>query len=332
MMLYMSKIRFGVIVPQGWLNDLPKAGAYRQFEFAKNTAISAEKLGYDSIWAYDHLIPHYSYGPLEARPMFECYTLLSALAEITSRVRIGEVVTCNSYRPPSLLAKIGATLDVISNGRLELGMGAGWYEEEYISYGYEYPDDGTRLEQLDEALQVIKAMWTRVRATFSGRHYRIKGAVCNPKPLQKPHPPIMVGGSGEKILLRIAAKHADRYNHPFGTPEEVKRKIQVLKEHCRSIRRDHREIEKSILIRVIVRESEREVEQVIRKVKRNHETVEEYLNRTNGRVAVGTPEKVKSDLNEYINLGITHFILHFIGLDDSGKVPQLFASKVMKKI
>lgn len=328
----MQKLRFGVIIPQGWLNDLPKGNSHRQFELAKMVATKAEKLGYSSIWAYDHFVPHYSYTPLETKPMFECYTLLAALASVTKKVKIGQVVTCNSYRPPSLLAKIGATLDAISNGRLELGIGAGWYEEEYASYGYEYPKDSIRIEQLDEALQIIKALWTDVKVTFSGKYYRIKDAICNPKPLQKPHPLIMVGGTGEKLLLKVAAKYADRYNHPFGTPDELKHKIEVLKEHCNNIGRDHKEIEKSVLIRVVIANSDKEVKQILKKVKNKDESVEEYLERTNGKNAVGTPEKVAEDLNKYVQNGVSHFILHFMGLDFQSKTLELFALKVMKKI
>jgi len=328
----MVKTSFGVILPQGWLNDLPDANAYEQFALAKDVALKAEGLGFNSVWAYDHFFPYHAYKPLESKPMFECWTLLSAIASITKRVRIGQVVTCNSYRGPALLAKMGATLDAISNGRLDFGIGAGWYEEEYKAYGYEYPKDSMRIAQLDEALQIIRAMWTDVKATFSGKHYSIRDAICNPKPLQKPYPPIMVGGSGEKLLLRVVAKHADRYNHPFGTPSELKRKIEVLKDHCKVIGRDHKEIETSVLIRVIVGSDDKEVRRIIGKVKLADETVEQYLERTNGKTAIGTPEQVIADLNEYMNLGITHFILHFIGLDPKLKMMQLFASKVMKKI
>lgn len=328
----MASPSFGVILPQGWLNDLPNTNAHKQFQLAKDVALKAESLGFNSIWAYDHFFPHYIYKPLDSKPMFECWTLLSAIAGITKKVRIGQVVTCNSYRSPALLAKMGATLDAISNGRLDFGLGAGWYEEEYKTYGYEYPRDSVRIEQLDEALQLIKAMWTNVQATFSGKHFHIKDAVCNPLPLQKPHPPIMVGGSGEKLLMRVVAKHADRYNHPFGTPDELKRKIEVLKEHCKTIGRDHREIERSVLIRVIVGRDEREVGKTIGKVKSKDETVEQYMERTNGKATVGTPEQVTHDLNEYMDLGIRHFILHFIGLDPTLKMLQLFTSRIMKKM
>ncbi|NMJ86450.1 MAG: LLM class F420-dependent oxidoreductase [Thaumarchaeota archaeon] len=327
----MYSIFFGVIIPQGWLNDLPNTNAHKQFELAKNIATTTEKLGYASIWTYDHFVPHYSYEPLETKPLFECYTLLSALASITNKVKLGQVVTCNSYRHPSLLAKMGATLDAISNGRLELGIGAGWYEEEYVAYGYQYPKDSERIERLDEALHIIKAMWTDVKASYSGKYYSIKEAICNPKPLQKPYPPIMVGGSGEKLLLRIAAKHANRYNHPFGTPEELKRKVEVLKEHCKSIGRDHKEIEKSVLIRVVVANSDKEIKQIVRKVKNKEESVEQYLYRNKDKMVIGTPEQVLADLNKYIQHEVTHFILHFMGIDSS-KMLRLFASKVMKKI
>jgi alkanesulfonate monooxygenase SsuD/methylene tetrahydromethanopterin reductase-like flavin-dependent oxidoreductase (luciferase family) len=141
----------------------------------------------------------------------------------------------------------------------------------------------------------------------------------------------MVGGSGEKLLLRVAAKHADRYNHPFGTPDELKRKVDVLKEHCKSIGRDYKEIEKSVLIRVIVSDSDKEVTQIIRTIKNRDETVEQYLDRTNGKIAVGTPEQIIADLNKYMEYGITHFILHFMALDSS-KMLKLFASKVIKRI
>jgi F420-dependent oxidoreductase-like protein len=328
----MAKISFGVILPQGWLNDLPNANPYKQFELAKDVAQKAENLGFNSVWVYDHFFPYYAYKPLETKPMFECWTMLSAIAGITKKVRIGQVVTCNSYRSPALLAKMGATLDAISNGRLDFGIGAGWYEEEYKAYGYEYPKDSTRIAQLDEALQIIRSMWTCEKATFSGKHYDIRDAICNPKPMQKPYPPIMVGGTGEKLLLRVAAKHANRYNHPFGTPSELKRKIQVLKEHCKVIGRDHKEIETSVLIRVIVGRDDKEVRRIIGKVKLPEETVEQYLERTDGKTAVGTPEQVIADLNKYTDLGISNFILHFIGLEPTLKMLQLFASKVMKKV
>lgn len=136
---------------------------------------------------------------------------MSCTKAITNKIKIGQIVACNSYRNPPLLGKMLSTLDVISNGRIELGIGAGWYEQENISYGYDFPSNISRIKQLDESLSIIRAMWTDKRASYEGKYYKIKEAICNPKPIQKSHPTIMIGGSGEKYLLKIVAKHADRY-------------------------------------------------------------------------------------------------------------------------
>ena len=161
---------------------------------------------------------------------------MSATATLTKKIKIGQIVTCNSYRNPALLAKMLSTLDVISNGRIELGIGAGWYEKEYLAYGYDFLYHRERIKQLDESISIIKEMWTKRHASFEGRHYKVKDAICNPKPIQKPHPAIMVGGSGEKYLLKVVAKHANRYNLFFGTTNDMKRKIKILMEHCNDYR------------------------------------------------------------------------------------------------
>ena len=150
-----------------------------------------------------------------------------------------------------------ATLDAITNGRAELGIGAGWYEDEYVAYGYDFPANRIRIEQLDESISIIKQMWKRKYATYLGNHYSIRNAVCNPKPMQKPHPPIMVGGSGEKYLLKVVAKHADLYNLYFGTPEEMTRKINIVKEYCNDVGRKFSEIEYSVVLPCLIREDQK---------------------------------------------------------------------------
>jgi F420-dependent oxidoreductase-like protein len=329
-LLSKRKLQFGFALPQGWrwLDDIPGTTSVKQYEFSKKIAQTADRLGYDSAYAYDHFIPYFKQN-LEVN-FFECYILLSAIAASTKKLRMGQIVTCNSYRNPALLTKMLSTMDVISNGRVELGIGAGWYEEEYRSYGYDYPSNTIRVKQLDESLSIIKAMWTERRATFSGQYFSVKDAICNPKPVQKPHPTIMVGGSGEKYLLRVAAKHADRYNHPFGYPEELKRKISILKAHCDDVGRDHKEIELSVVIRCLIRETEEEIQKQINSWKGKDETIEQFKKRIDGQAAIGTPEQVISRLNEYIDLGLTHFIIHFIGLNE--RTLRLFDSKVIKKI
>jgi len=142
----------------------------------------------------------------------EAWTLLTALVRDTRRIRIGILVTCNGYRNPALLAKMAATVDVLSNGRLIHGIGSGWFAEEYDGYGYEFPDVPVRLAQLDESLRLQKLLWTTERPSFDGRYYRLREAWCEPRPLQKPHPPILIGGGGEKVLLRLVARHAQLWN------------------------------------------------------------------------------------------------------------------------
>jgi alkanesulfonate monooxygenase SsuD/methylene tetrahydromethanopterin reductase-like flavin-dependent oxidoreductase (luciferase family) len=268
--------------------------------------------------------------------IFECLTLLSSVTAITKRIKIGQIVTCNSYRNPSLLAKIISTLDVISQGRSELGIGTGWYGREYEAYGYDFPSHATRISQLDEALTIIKAMWGNERSSsFEGKYYRIIDAICNPKPIQKSHPIIMIGGSGEKHLLKVAAKHADRYNLFFGTLSEMKRKISVLKEYCTSLESDrginhHKDIHYSVVLPCIVRDSEEEVNQIIGQYKRKDKTIEQYLKYLVDGITVGVPERILKGINEYLDLGITHFNFQFIGLDEESL--KLFYSKVIKKI
>jgi alkanesulfonate monooxygenase SsuD/methylene tetrahydromethanopterin reductase-like flavin-dependent oxidoreductase (luciferase family) len=331
-----ERIQFGITIPQGWRNgDLPsgKEGApAKQYEFSKGIAHLADRLGYDSIYAYDHFVPHYS-DDLE-KNIFECITLLSALASITSQVKIGQIVLCNSYRSPSLLAKMLSTLDIISNGRLELGIGAGWYEQEFKSYGYHYPPNVSRIKQLDESLSIIKSMWTQHQTNFEGQYYSIKNAKCNPKPIQKPHPTVMVGGSGEKYLLKVAAKHADRYNLFFGSPKEMRRKIEILKEYRKSglveSKYQDKQLQYSVVLPCLIRESEDEVKQILDHSKRKDKTVEEYVKYLADGITIGTPDKILRGIDEYMQIGVTHFIMHFVGINEDSL--KLFNSKVIEKI
>ena len=333
-----NKVQFGLTIPQGWRGgDLPlqqENDPVKQYEFSKSISITADNIGLDSIYAYDHLIPYYKNDV--NKNIFECLTLLSSLTAITKRIKIGQIVTCNSYRNPSLLAKITSTLDVISHGRLELGIGAGWYGREYEAYGYDFPPHATRINQLDEAVTIIKAMWSNERSvSFEGKYYKLKDAICNPKPIQKPYPIIMVGGSGEKYLLKVAAKHADRYNLFFGSPSDIKRKISILKEYCKSLDSNigtnhHKDIQYSVVLPCIIRDSEEEVNKIIEQYKREDKTAEQYLKGLVGGITIGVPESILKGIHEYLDLGVTHFIFQFIGLNE--KSLKLFYSKIMRKI
>ncbi len=324
------ELEFGLTVPQGWRGgDLPleeENDPVKQYEFSKSISVTADTIGFDSIYAYDHFIPFYSDD--RNKNIFECFTLLSSLAAITERIKIGQILTCNSYRNPSLMAKVLSTLDIISNGRVELGIGAGWYEQEYTAYGFDFPSNVSRIKQLDESLSIIKAMWKERRSFYEGKYYRIKEAICNPKPIQKPNPIIMIGGSGEKYLLKVVAKHADRYNLFFGTTNEMKTKISLLKEYCNSIGRDYKEIQYSIVLPCIIKNTDKEVNEVLVQYKRKDKTLEQRLQYLVGGVTVGTPEKVLQGIKRYLDIGVTHFILHFIALNET--TLRLFDAKVIR--
>ena len=318
----MSQIRFGFVIPQGWRNELPQMSSADQFKYSKDIVIGAEKYGFDSVYAYDHFIPHYRYP--STGNFFECFTLLSAISTYTKKLKIGQIVTCNSYRNPALLAKMVATLDSITNGRTELGIGAGWYEEEYKSYGYPYFSDIVRILQLQESIQIIKKLWTQKIANFHGKYYSVKDAICFPKPLQKPHPTIMVGGSGEKYLLKVAAKYADRYNLYFGTPEEMKRKIKILNDY----NYQNRKIEYSIVLPCLVVQENEEIKKIIKKMGKQKMTVAQFKKSIAGGFTVGTIEDIMEGISQYVDVGVNHFIFHFLHLDSS--VLKEF-SKVIKK-
>jgi F420-dependent oxidoreductase-like protein len=309
-------MRFGVFVPQGWKMDLVDFDrGPDKYAALRRVAKEADRLAYDSLWVYDHFhtVPVPS---LEAT--FECWTLMAALAVETQRIRLGQMVTCNSYRPPSLLAKVSANVDVISHGRLDFGIGGGWYEHEYLAYGYPFPPVGERLRQMEEAIQVITAMWTQDHARFQGRYYHVDGAINEPKPVQKPHPPIWVGGSGEKVTLRIVAQRGDASN--FGGPvEEVQRLCQVLQGHCRSLGRNYDELTRSTSIEpLIIAEAEKEAKALA-------DRAGVSLQDTIG----GTPEQCIERIRAYERVGINYLICYFQDVARDLAPLRLFAEQVI---
>jgi F420-dependent oxidoreductase-like protein len=227
-------VRFGIQTPQ-------QHGSWEQM---LSLWREIDTLGFDSAWVFDHFIPIFS-DP--TGPCLEGWTALSALAMATQKVRLGVMVTGNTYRHPAVLAKMATTLDIISGGRLILGIGAGWFELEHRAYGIALPRIGERLRRLDEAVQVIKRLWTEEKVTFPGRYYQLTDAFFQPKPVQKPHPPLLVGATGERVALQIVARHADMWN-TFGSSDECRHKVAVLTEHCRRIGRNPDTIEKSVLL------------------------------------------------------------------------------------
>lgn len=293
-------ITFGVFMPQGWKSDLASAGdPAEQWQTAVSVARRAEELGFDSLWVYDHF--HNAPRPANDS-VFECWTTIAAVSQLTSRIRLGQMVGCNSYRNPALLAKITSNVDVMSGGRLDWGIGAGWYENEYRAYGYDFPKPKDRIGMLAETVEIVRSMWTERETTYSGRYYEIKRAQCDPKPLQQPHPPIWIGGGGEQLTLRIVARHADCSNFGGG-PEQWAHKRDVLREHCAAVGRDPDEIRMTWSPDVHIRRTEDEI-LAGGSLAVWGQPLEEW--RANN--LVGTPEQVAEKIQTYVDLGCRGFI------------------------
>ncbi len=267
---------------------------------------------------------------LEKMPILECWTTLSALSSVTERIRLGTMVTCNSFRSPSLLAKMAATIDTISNGRLEFGIGAGVQKKEHLAYGYPFPSSKARIERLAEALEIIKKMWIEEKSSYEGKHYTIRDAVCEPKPLQKPHPPITIGGGGEKLTMRVTAQYADRFDWGYlPSIEQYKYKLKLLEEHCEVVGRSFKKIEKSCWFagQLFVRQNREEVEEKVVQYVPEGVSLKDFVQTS----FVGTPEDCIKQVRQYTKLGVTHFMLFFGDLPELGGL-RLFAEEVIRKI
>jgi len=306
------------------------------FNELKDMSIEAERFGYDSFWLFDHL---HSFPTPDRQPILESWTALSALAMVTKKIRIGILVTNIQNRLPSLLAKMAATVDVISNGRLEMGLGAGGtgrstihqksgYLPEYEAYGTPFSDKASiRIRRLDEAVQIMKLMWTSERATFKGKYYTVKEAICNPHPTQKPHPPIWIAGQGERFLLCVAAKYGDAVNlHWNLSPDRLERKLKILKAHCGHYGTDYSHITKSLAAGVLMARDNRQLSEFKENlIARYHASVgfTPYALQESG--ITGTPEQCESKIASFVKSGVQYFILNFTDLEQV----RLFARTVM---
>lgn len=282
--LYFRMIKFGLF--------LTKTSAYGNYSMLKEIALTCEKYHFDSMGYGDRLIrtsiPHNS-------PFLECWTISTALLLVTKTLRVGPLVLCNSFRHPSVVAKMAATLDVISQGRLEFGIGAGWYKDEYDAYGIPFYNGSIRIQQLEEAVQIIRKMWTEDSPSFEGAHYFIKNAINEPKPIQSPHPPIMIGTNlGGPKMLNVIAKLADSWNlGNLPTPKEFANKLNILKKKCHKVKRDPNEIENSTDIFIC-----------LDKEKNRNLTVDQQE-----RGILGSPNKCIEKIEEYLDVGVTSFIV-----------------------
>lgn len=306
----MADVRYGIF-----------PDARRGWELVKLAVLEAEQAGYESIWLADHLMGD--------QPLLESWTALSALSSLTSRVRLGNLVLCNSFRNPALLAKMAATLDNVSNGRVELGIGAGWKQEEYLGYGYEFPSPATRIQQLKEALVILDKLWTESPASYKGRHFQIQRAFCEPRPIQKPRIPITVGGVGEQLMLRLVARHADRSNWWVCPQELFAKRTQILDQYCRRLRKLP-PIEKSATALLNIAETREQLAENLEQSYRTEQSTrpfEKWRKDALGRTISGTPDQCFQQLRTYIDLGVTYFMLRPIDLPRT-KGLRLFAETV----
>jgi F420-dependent oxidoreductase-like protein len=252
---------------------------------------------------------------------------MAALARDTSTIRLGQMVTCNGYRQPSLLAKMASCVDVMSHGRLILGIGAGWYQHEYEAYGYEYLETPERLRMLRESLQVIRAMWTQQQATFDGSYYKIRGAINEPKPLQKPHPPIWIGGGGEKVTLKLVAQYGDACNFNADV-ETVRHKLDVLRAHCETVGRDYDSVLKTIELYTILG-AKREVDRVVADTARRTGQDEGFIR--SWHPWAGDAEHIAQAIGEYREAGIDYFIVNVPNAFEGGVISR-FAEEVFPRV
>lgn len=322
-------MKFSITIPHG------KPGQQTNYQMIREATLEVEKLGFEGIYIEDHMVPRPN-TPYPERdeyeldvPYLECWTLLSALAVETKRVKLGTFTLCNSFRhPPSLMAKMAATLDNISGGRLIYGLGAGYNEREYKMYGLPYPHKSIRLRQLEEALKIVKLMWTEPRPSFKGKYYHIEEAICNPKPLQKPYPPIMVGGRGRKITLAIVARHADIWNWPpavYVSPEIYTEYLGLLERHCERADRNMNEIRLSMGDVCHIRKSKQELNKEIAKYRPDEVSMKNYMNHL-----IGTPDECIKRVELYQDLGVSEFVLEVPSLS-RGELTDLhlLANEVM---
>jgi len=312
----MRKIEFGLRIPSFPVDGSSGEAFIEQIiRFVKTV-----EEDFHSAWVCDHFHPWAQFVP-ETTPTIEGFTAISYLSGIFKQLKFGNIVLCNSYRNPALLAKMGATLQLLTRGRFILGIGAGWKEDEYIAYGYEFPPARIRIRQLEEAVQIIRKMWTEPKATFNGKYYRIKDAICSPRP--RPVPPIMIGGGGEKLTLRVVARHADWWNLPNVSVDTFRHKSEILEKHCERIDRDPEEIKKTLGNMVAIAKTCEKARRIaIESPFVNKENLDNFI--------IGDPNTVMKKILEYADLGVEHFILRFLDFPKTDGA-ELFAKEVIER-
>lgn len=309
-------IKFGWRTP-----DFPLDGSSAvEFRDQELSFLQALQDHFDSTWVADHFYPWMGHLD-QSTPTFECWTTLTYLSALFPKMDFGTIVMSQSYRPPALLAKMAAQLQILSGGRYILGIGAGWKENEYRSYGYDYPSAATRIHQLEEAVQIIRSMFSQPKTTFQGKYYHVENAMCEPRP--DPVPPIMIGGIGHNLTLRVVAKYADWWNCVGTSVEEMAEHSKVLDERCGEIGRDPKSIVRTFSTDVVAVAPTSEAAWTIAKAS-------PFYQGSRAAEIVGTPDEVAAKLQRFVDIGVEHFILRFMDFPrfDSAK---LFIDEVLPR-
>ncbi|MGE2688443.1 LLM class F420-dependent oxidoreductase [Mycolicibacterium pulveris] len=326
-------MRFGLFIPQGWRLDLVDIPTDEHWPVMRGLAEYADgDSSWDSLWVYDHF---HTVPVPTSEATHEAWTLMAAYAAATSRIKLGQMCTAMSYRNPAYLAKVAATTDIISAGRVQMGIGGGWYEHEWRAYGYGFPSAGERLGRLDEGVQIMRDAWRDGHVSFHGKHYQVDGAIVAPKPLQQGGIPLWIAGGGEKVTLRIAAKYA-QYTNFTSEPEGFAHKSQVLAEHCRAVGTDYDAIVRSANFNAVIGESEADVKARVERLRARQVAVADEAavdamlsSVTAPESTSGTPEQVVEKLKRMRALGCEYAILYFpeAAYDRTGI--ELFAREVI---
>ncbi|AFC42079.1 hypothetical protein OCU_08590 [Mycobacterium intracellulare ATCC 13950] len=325
-------MRFGLFIPQGWRMDLVGIEPDTHWAVMRDLADHADRGRWDSLWVYDHF---HTVPVPTGEATHEAWSLMSAYAATTSRIKLGQMCTAMSYRNPVYLAKVAATADIISGGRIQMGIGGGWYEHEWRAYGYGFPSAGVRLGRLDEGVQIMRDAWRDGKVSFDGKHYQVDGAIVAPKPLQDNGIPLWIAGGGEKVTLRIAARYA-QYTNFTPEPAAFAHKSQVLAGHCREVGTDFDAIVRSVNVNAVVGPSEADVKDRLQRVRGRmadyvgEAAADAMIAGTSGPdSATGTPEQVVERLTKLRDLGCDYAICYFpeAAYDRSGI--ELFEGEVI---
>lgn len=325
-------MRFGLFIPQGWRLDLTGIPTDEHWAVMHGLAAYADQSSWDSLWVYDHF--HTVPVPTD-EATHEAWSLMAALAASTAEIKLGQMCTAMSYRNPVYLAKVAATTDIISGGRVQMGIGAGWYEHEWRAYGYGFPSAGVRLARLDEGVQIMRDAWRDGRVSFEGKHYQADGAIVSPKPLQSGGIPLWIAGGGEKVTLKIAAKYA-QYTNFSADLDEFEHKSQILAQHCRDVGTDYASITRSANVNAIVGATDADFADRCELVRGRvagvcGDAAAEAMMAVNDNPysATGTPERVVERLTKLRDLGCDYVICYFpeAAYDRSGI--ELFEQQVI---